>query len=82
MILATIRARSGWTADLTQQGWRLRGAIAPEFSAMLDRFASLSEFGPSEGDPVARAAAAAAKLVGGEAVFVRTPDPAPAGTVF
>jgi hypothetical protein len=69
-------------ADLTDDGWKLRGADVPEMGEILDRAASPADFGPADGDPVACAADAAAQLLGGTVAFVREPEEVPADAVY
>jgi hypothetical protein len=68
--------------DLVDAGWRMRGADARALGRILDRDANPSDYGPSGGDPVARAADAAAELLGGVVTYVRQPDPVPEDAVF
>lgn len=87
MILATVEfpADRTFVVDLTIGGWVLRGdrgADVLAFEASLGRVARLGDYGPSDGDPVARAAGAAARFLGGAVAFVREPDPIPPDAVF
>jgi hypothetical protein len=79
MTLATVRfhcAGQPHTASLTDEGWSIDGDAAP-LSSILDQLASLSRYGPADGDP-----AAAARILGGTVTDVRAPSPVPAGTVY
>ena len=70
-------------AELGRDGWRIPGAgpELQELPAFLARAALLSDFGPSAGDPVRRAAAVAAEMLAGRIIYVRPVDDPP-GTVY
>lgn len=79
------RAALHLTADA---GWSFAGPTdntAPAGAAtlgLLGRLADPGDYGPADGDPVACAAAAAARLLGGAVTFVREPEAVPHETVF
>lgn len=86
-VLATVtfpgNARS--TVHLTTDGgWTLVGEAGPgvaPFERLLGRIADPARYGPADGDPVARAAEAAADLLSGTVAYVRTPEIVPADAV-
>lgn len=68
-----------------EAGWLFVGDSGPGAQALerlLDSMANPDAYGPADGDPVACAAAAAARLLGGTVTFVRPPDPVPHDAVF
>lgn len=72
---------------LTNSGWVFPGdedaqAARAVFERLLNSWGDPDRYGPSDGDPVACAAAAAAELLAGTVVFVREPDPVPHDAVF
>jgi hypothetical protein len=87
MILATVEFPEdrAHAIDLHEDGWRLRDEKqwdGPALGRLIDRFASTSDYGPADGDPVARAAQDAAELLAGVVTFVRHPDEVPSDSVY
>ena len=84
MIFATVSWGDGdetYYVDLEEAGWQLRGVASSPINAILGRMASPLDYGPADGDPVARAAEAAADLLNGRVTYIRPTDPLPTGAV-
>ncbi len=74
------QADKQYTAHLKEDGWQL-----PEFLALaryLNLVASLSKFGPADGDPVHGAVEAARKVLDGTETYARPSPEYPEGTIF
>jgi hypothetical protein len=82
LAVISFEVRGGPTvrAVLDDAGWRV--ADGPEWAHCLNLLADLSDYGLADGDPVARAAAAAARILDGAIEYIRTADPVPPDTVF
>lgn len=85
-VLAIVRfPRNGAsTLHLTTEGWVLLDdgpGVAP-FESLLNRVADTSRYGPADGDPVALAAADAARLLDGTVGYVRPVGPVPSDAVY
>jgi hypothetical protein len=82
MILASVRKPGNpqHVATLTASGWKC--ATSSILADLLNSHASLSDFSPSDGDPVTCAAHAAADFIGGTVIHLRPIEAAPPGTVY
>jgi hypothetical protein len=78
MKLASVRSNLV-QADLTDQGWAV--ARDPGLASSLNMLWPLSRYGPSDGDPVVRAAGDVAEAIGGLVTFTRIAASKP-GSVY
>lgn len=84
MIYGTVQAGEGayaLFAQLTDRGWQCPDN--PWLATALDAIDDTNprNFGPADGDPMARALSNAAKILRGTYILVELPDPPP-GTIF